>query len=400
MKLLIYTHSFMPNIGGVETYAMVLARGLAERAAAHPVDMTLVTQTLKDNFKDTELPFAVVRRPGLAQLIRIIRNSDVVHLAGPAIGPMLLAILFGKRLVVGHHGYQASCPNGLLLYQPAKRACPDHFMRQEYLKCFECNASGSGWIASARMLLLMWPRRWLCRHANVNLSVTRHVAERLQLPHSAVVYHGVPGAEEDLEFRDSPIGSEMEKPAQSFPLSAAFLGRLVQEKGVHTLVKALQLLQAEGRFVRLMIIGDGPERTHLEAMVRESPGLQRQISFTGSVHGEALRDALKNADVLVMPSVNEEPAGLVIMEQMAQGKPVIVSDHGGGPELAGDTGLKFPPGDAAALAKCLKRLADEPGLLERLGANARKRAAALFTLERMVEEHYQIFGALQERMTD
>ena len=54
------------------------------------------------------------------------------------------------------------------------------------------------------------------------------------------------------------------------------------------------------------------------------------------------KTTFENADVLVMPSVNEEPAGLVIMEQMAQGKPVIVSDHGGGPELAGDK--KVRPG--------------------------------------------------------
>ena len=373
---------------------MFLAKGLTQGVGAHAVDVTLVTQTPKDKFNDGELPFAVVRRPGLGQLVRIIRHSEVVHLAGPVMAPLLLSVILRKPVVIEHHGYQASCPNGLLLFQPMGTACPDHFMRHEYMKCLQCNASESGWFTSAKLFLLMWPRRWLCRHASVNLCISHHVDRRLQLPHSTVVYYGVPGAGENTVAPDDYTGSASEQSTRPLSMSLAFLGRLVHEKGVPTLVEAIQLLQAKGRLATLMIIGDGPERPHLEAMANETPGLRKRISFAGSLQEEALRDALKSADLLVMPSVNEEPAGLVIMEQMAQGKPVIVSDHGGGPELAGDAGLKFPPSDAAALAECLERLADEPALLKELGARARNRAAAFFTLERMVEEHRKIFEGL------
>jgi glycosyltransferase involved in cell wall biosynthesis len=397
MNILIYTHSFAPQIGGVETYAMLLARGLSLRRGVNPVHVTLVTQTPGNNFNDGGLPFAAVRRPGMVQLVNLIRRSDVVHLAGPVLAPLLLSILLRKPVVIEHHGYQASCPNGLLLLQPARTACPDHFMRHEYRKCLRCNASESGWLASVRMFLLIWPRRWLSRRANINLCVTQHVATRLQLPHSAVVYHGVPGAEENTVAPAKVSEQAMGQSARPPVLSVAYLGRLVQEKGVPTLVEAIHLLQAEGKHVALIIIGDGPERPHLEAMASAAPDLQARISFTGSLQDEKLSAALAGADVLVMPSMNEEPAGLVVMEQMIRGCPVIVSDHGGGPELAGDGGLKFPPGDAAALAACLMRLVDEPDLLRELGLRARKRALAAFSLDRMVEEHYRMFERLASR---
>jgi glycosyltransferase involved in cell wall biosynthesis len=129
-------------------------------------------------------------------------------------------------------------------------------------------------------------------------------------------------------------------------------------------------------------------------MAGEQNNFRPAISFTGSLRGEQLTAALSKIDVLVMPSLNEEPAGLVVMEQLMRGCPVIVSGHGGGPELAGDGGLTFLPGDTRALAVCVRRLLDEPGLIAELGRRARDRAMALFTLDRMIEEHFRIFERL------
>jgi glycosyltransferase involved in cell wall biosynthesis len=385
MNLLIYSHAFAPQIGGIETYAMHLARGVAMRDSGKATRVTVVTQSLRKDFDDSALPFEIFRHPGTAQLRKLIHESDVVNLAGPAIFPLALALLARKSVVVEHHGYQASCPNGLLFYQPTKSACPNHYMRNEFSACLRCNASESGWFASMKMLVLMPLRRGLCRRASVNLCVANHVADRIDLPRTQVVYHGVP---ESLASTIAPAPKDLPL------LSVGFLGRLVEEKGVPTLINAMHLLRAEKDRVSLTIIGDGPQRPQLEAMAREQNDFQRNISFTGSLQGETLGAALANIDVLVMPSVNEEPAGLVVMEQMIRGCPVIVSDHGGGPELAGDAGLKFPPGNAAALAACLRQLADDPALLRELGVRARNRAIAAFSLDRMIEEHFRIFEKL------
>src|ERR1700737_3409288 len=93
MKLLIYSHFFAPSVGGVDSIVLSLARGLAElrtRANEKQFEITLVTQTAKGDFDDESLPFVVVRRPRLFDLWNLIRRTDLVHVAGPALPPLLL----------------------------------------------------------------------------------------------------------------------------------------------------------------------------------------------------------------------------------------------------------------------------------------------------------------------
>src|SRR5262245_47106691 len=129
MKLLIYSHFFAPSVGGVETIVLSLARGLAalrDSVGAAQFEVTVVTRTPANTFNDAELPFRIIREPSVIQLWRLIRSSDVVHVAGPAMAPLILTHLSGTPLVIEHHGYQAICPNGLLLHHPTKSACPGH----------------------------------------------------------------------------------------------------------------------------------------------------------------------------------------------------------------------------------------------------------------------------------
>lgn len=130
MKLLIYSHFFAPSIGGVETVVLSLARGLVElrnAKRAREFEITLVTQTPAGNHEDASMPFRVIRRPGFLKLWRLIRSSDIVHVAGPALAPVFLARLACKPYVIEHHGYQATCPNGLLFHHRTQSVCPGHF---------------------------------------------------------------------------------------------------------------------------------------------------------------------------------------------------------------------------------------------------------------------------------
>ena len=260
MKILIYSHSFAPQIGGVETYAMLLASGLATRDEGNAAAVTVITQSPKKDFDDSAMPFAIVRQPTVTQVRKLIRESDVVHLAGPVIMPLILALLAHKPIVVEHHGYQASCPNGLLLYQPTKTACPNRYMRNEFSTCLKCNASESGWLASVKMLLLTPLRRWLCRRVNVNLCISKHILQRLELPRSVVVYYGVPQTNENLlNIQVSEISSQSLDPT----LSIAYVGRLTsssKKMSPQFGVDAVRLAQASGYRIALKIIGDGPDR--------------------------------------------------------------------------------------------------------------------------------------------
>jgi glycosyltransferase involved in cell wall biosynthesis len=396
MKILIYSHAFAPQIGGVETYALLLARGLAAYNGGKAARITVVTQSLQKDFDDSAMPFSIVRRAGIAQLRKLIRSADVVHLAGPVIVPLILALLARKPVVVEHHGYQASCPNGLLLYQPTKSACPNHYMKSEFSACLRCNTAESGWLASLKMLMLTPLRRWLCRRVEVNLCISKHVAGRLELPRSVVVYYGVPQTNESLVSAStvapaniSAASNQSVNPA----LSIAYVGRLVLEKDVPTIVEAVRLAQSQGCRVALKIIGDGTDRPRIESAIGAYT-FDPPIVMTGYLLDQALSNALHDAAVVVIPTIMEETAGLAVMEQLDRGKPVIVSDIGGLAEVAGDAGLKFPPGNAAALAACLRRLIDDPGLVHELGTRAKNRAAAVFSLDRMIDEHYRLFEKL------
>ncbi len=194
IKLLVYSHFLAPSIGGVETIVLSLVRGLAELRTAKgqpQFDVIVVTQTPAGDFDDRSLAFRVVRQPRLMELWRLIRACDVLHLAGPALMPLFLGRFAGKPVVVEHHGYQAVCPNGILVYQPDGSMCPGHFQAGRYGKCIRCESCQNSVFRSMRNLLLMIPRFWFSRGAAANIAVSRRALERCALPRSSVIYHGI-----------------------------------------------------------------------------------------------------------------------------------------------------------------------------------------------------------------
>jgi glycosyltransferase involved in cell wall biosynthesis len=385
-QVLIYSHAFAPKIGGVETYVMLLAQGLARQATGSGIQVTVVTLSPAGKMDDAVLPFRVVRQPGFIKLFKLLRQAQVMHLAGPCSLPLWMAIFLHKPVVIEHHGYQAICPNGLLLYEPTKTVCSGHFMARKYRKCLRCNAINSGFLKSMVQLLLTFPRRWGSRLATTNVPITRHVENLLRLPRSRVIYYGIPDPYEGSEHA-AATGSER---SRLNPPVFACVGRLVSEKGIPILLQAAGKLIDAGYSFRLKIIGDGPERANLEKIV-DSLGLEGRVSFLGSLTGKPLVNELMTATAVVMPSVWEETAGFSAIEQMMRGGAVIASDIGGLGEVVGEAGLKFAAGDISGLASCLRRLLDDPGLVEILGNKARERAKELFSQERMVQGHLGLY---------
>jgi glycosyltransferase involved in cell wall biosynthesis len=124
MKILIYGEDFLPLVGGAPNAMALLAEGLANRqmretgSTARNLEVTLVTRTPAGKMDDSSLRYRVVRRPGFLHLARLIWRADLVHIAGPCFLPLVLARLLRKPAIVKHHGYQAVCPNGVLLMEP------------------------------------------------------------------------------------------------------------------------------------------------------------------------------------------------------------------------------------------------------------------------------------------
>lgn len=385
MKLLIYSHFFAPSIGGVENITRSLADGLSSRrnASGEPeFVVTVVTRTAQRDFDDRQLQFRVVRSPGLIRLWQLIRESDVVHIAGPALAPLFLAVLASKPAVVEHHNYQAICPNGRLVHWPDRSVCPGHFQARRYTQCLRCQANEISWFKSFVSLLLMFPRHALTWAASRNIAVSQHVLERHHgLPRSTVIHHGI----EDcvLIHTSHPSGSSV--PAAG-SVTFAYVGRFVSDKGIPVLLTASQILANEGHSFQVQLIGDGPERPKIEEIIKRAR-IQRWVRLTGYLSGEALAQALCGLDVVVMPTIMEETAGLAAIEQMMRGRLVIASDIGGLPEVVGDAALKFIPGDPIALAARMAEVLRDPSLISVIGSKARERALRYFSRERMIADH-------------
>jgi glycogen synthase len=382
MKLLIYSHFFAPSVGGVETLVLSLARGLAglRTPSGDPeFEITLATQTQVEKFEDGSLPFRVVRQPNLIQVWDLIRASDVVHVAGPALAPMILGLLARKPVVVEHHGFQTICPNGQLLIEPAGTPCPGHFMAGRHGECLRCN-SGQGWMASRKLWLLTFARRFLCRHVSSNITPTAWLGGLVQLPRVVAIPHG-------LEFIAAPVACPAS--ASHSPV-IAFQGRLVTTKGVAILFDAARILLAQNCTFELLVIGDGPERASLERLSQSAP-LAGHVRFAGRLLSAELDAALGRASVVVVPSLGGEVFGLVVAENMLRGLPVITSDLGAFVEVLGKGGLTFRTADAAALAQELRRILDDPALAARLATIARQRALEYCDFRQMLESHARVY---------
>lgn len=139
-------------------------------------------------------------------------------------------------------------------------------------------------------------------------------------------------------------------------LLVGYVGRLLEMKGVDTLVRAIALLDNR---VRLVILGSGPDGDRLRNLSKELK-LDEKVIFLSAVRSSEARAIMKNLDVLVLPSRTtkkwKEQYGRVLIESMALGVSVIGSDSGAIPEIVGDSGLIFHEGDVGSLANAIERV--------------------------------------------
>jgi glycosyltransferase involved in cell wall biosynthesis len=401
-KVLIYGEYFLPVVGGVQTSMNLLAKGLVElnngqdeTGDPQQFEATIVTMSAADGMDDSIFPYRVIRRPRFWRLAKLIHDADVVHIAGPCLLPMAIAWLIGKPVVIEHHGYQAICHNGLLFREPSKTVCPGHFGQRKYGKCVHCASETMGLVGAIRTLVLTFPRAWLCKRVAANIAISDHVAVRLKLPRTRTVYYGI---------EESPnVRAEISSSPRNL-VHVAYVGRLVTEKGPALLLEAAKYLADDGICFRLSFIGDGPERARLEKLA-SGLHLSSLSRFTGDLRGSQLEEAVAKVDLVVMPSLCEETAGLSAIEQMMRGRVVIVADIGGLGEVVGEAGLKFAPADSQALAACIRKVIDDPTLAVSLGSMALERATRLFKLGSMIKGHVSIYreicpSEMQKRDSD
>ena len=178
------------------------------------------------------------------------------------------------------------------------------------------------------------------------------------------------------------------------PLHIGYVGRLVKEKGLLTLLKAVAGLKGNWR---LTLLGNGPLLKILEGESR-SLGIEQQTMIKEPIPSTDIPEHLSQLDVLVLPSTTtthwKEQFGRVLIEAMACEVPVIGSDSGAIPEVMGDAGLVFPEGDAEGLQNQLQRLMDSEDLRRKLMSMGKGRVINHYTQKRVAEQTYKVYGQM------
>ena len=170
-----------------------------------------------------------------------------------------------------------------------------------------------------------------------------------------------------------------------------FVGRLIERKGPEYAVRALASLRGAGRDVRLTLVGDGPDRAALERLAG-ALGVLDFVTFTGALPPAEVSRMYRCAAVLLMPAVTDwkgeqEGFGMVIVEAMAAGVPVVATRSGGIGDIVRDSenGLLVAERDAEGLARAALRLLDDAGLARRLSERARADVRERFSAARIAE---------------
>lgn len=176
----------------------------------------------------------------------------------------------------------------------------------------------------------------------------------------------------------------------------AYLGRLVDSKGVSIALRALARVQAaRPGGGRLSIAGDGPERPALEAEAEMLGLTADHVAFAGWIAPEAIHGWLRQADAVLVPSTWEEPFGLVAVQSALAGRPVIASRVGGLAEIVVDgvTGWLVPAADPDALAARMLACIDSPDRGRSVGVHARNHALATFTIDRCSSDYDRLYAS-------
>lgn len=312
VKILITSHRFHPDIGGIETVTEILARHFS--AAGHAV--RLITQSPAGAADPRSFPFAVLRRPSPWQLLSCYRWADVVLQSNLELHTLWPQWLCRRPLVIALHTWIRS--------------------------------------AAGERGLLQRFKQFSLRSADALIACSQ--ALRLDChPRAAVI--------------GNPYNSALFRPIPAEPRrqAIAFLGRLVSDKGADALLRAFAALRPVDW--RLSLIGAGPERPRLQQLAAEL-GVHQLVDVVGPLQGEALARMLNQHEIMVVPSRWREPFGVVVLEGLACGCVVLASDGGGLPDAVGPAGLLFRRGDQADLEARLKLLIEDADLRERLRARA------------------------------
>jgi rhamnosyl/mannosyltransferase len=354
MRILHLSRYYWPRSGGRERVVEDLAEGAA--ALGHEVEVVAVQTTARGDRRSRDrsrvtrvFSFGTLGSQDFAPgyLAAAWHRADIIHVHHPHALADVAVMLRARRtpLVVTQHA--------------DIRRSPQRFLSRITLK---------------RARAIVVPSR-------------AHIALCQELEGLEGKVEIIPFGVDETRWADVPA-----EPA-SGPIRALFIGRLVRYKGVDILLRALERVPD----LRLDIVGTGPEGPRLRTLA-QALAITDRVRWYGEYPDDDIPRRMAEAHFVVLPSVTvEEMFGLVAVEAMAAGRPVITTDLPSGVREVnshGRTGLVVPLRDPEALAEAMNTLAADPALRARLGAAGRVDVAERFTRRRMAEAHIALYERL------
>lgn len=361
MRILLWTEFFWPHIGGNEVLMLHLCEGLRRRGH----ELVVVTGQTDDSFaaRDQHQGIDIRRFP----LRQALERRDVEAIVSIRRALLTLVDAFRPHLI--HLTWLGVCD---VFYHQlrAARALPavitigQHLHRSAALddSLLGRTLASAAWVATCS--------------AGLRDTLLRRRPELA--PRSSVIYHAV-----------------KVPPQAPTPLPAAphllCVGRLIECKGFDTALQAVAMVATQYAALRLIVAGDGPDRTALAALA-QTLGIEARTEFRGWVHPAQIGALIEQARLVIMPS-REETFGLVALETAINARPIVASRVEGLAEVVadGESGLLVPVDDVQGFAQAISRLLDDGELCATLGQHARRRAFDLFNWDRHLDSYEAVY---------
>lgn len=405
MKIL-QVNKFFYSMGGSETYLFAIEKGLRERGhtvaefAMHhprnlksdwsdyfvdPVDYT--TSKLTEKIRSAgKIIYSWEARKKISSLLDIF-NPDIVHLHifQHQISPSILPEIARRKIPIVYtsHDLKSICPNYKMRSQGKDcEKCKGH----QYYNCLRYKCVKNSRLKSLVNVVEMYFHLYRRYYEQIDLIIApskfyqKKLIEFRFQPHKVI---HLPNFIDTTEI------------TPSFEHKGYFisLGRLSEEKGILTLIKAMKMLKKG----KLKIIGDGPQAEKIKQEIRNH-GLTN-VEMTGFLSGKALRRNILGSMFSIIPSEWHENCPLSLLESMAMGKSVIGARIGGIPELIehGENGLLFQSGDPADLAAKIEYLLDHHEKLPVMGRKGRLKMENVYSADRHIDRLLEIYNKAKSK---
>jgi glycosyltransferase involved in cell wall biosynthesis len=365
--LQIYKDYYPPVKGGIEKHVNLLANGLHSRGVQVEV---LVSNTRMKMESECFEGIQIYKAPQIGRfasaplnitmscwLRRLGERADILHFHFPNPTAELAYLIsrLNKKYVVTYHSDIIRQVYLKILYAP--------FMHH-FLRCADKIIATSPQYFKTSATLMKYKKKCEIIPLGIDLNQFNCNYDRLAVTSRIRKNHGTP--------------------------IVLFVGKFRYYKGIHVLLQAMKKVNA-----KLLIVGADHSLETTVANQIEQVGLQGKIELLGELSDERLSDYLHSCDVFVLPSVQRSEAfGLVQLEAMACGKPVVCTELGTGTSYVNEhqrTGLVVPPNDPDALAKAINHLLHNPFICEQYGISGLSRVQNFFSLEKMIDRTEQLY---------